>query len=136
MKLTTADVFEINRYFFHFQSLFPDNKKPLNYFLATCFFIDSTIDPEHIKSRCPYGGIIGINNSKLHCLLKRFKMFRLHAALHDAGGYMKRTYHVGPGYIYALDIAVNSCFLGHLSGLAFCAYLKYFHRRLFNNLLC
>ena len=134
--LTSQDVREIIRCFPHFTSRFPENSIRKNYFLAACFHIDKNVDYEFINVQCPHGGIIGIDNSRLEILLGNYKLLRLHAILHDACGYMKTKYNVGPGYIYTLSCALNSCFLGHISGITFCTYLKFFEKQIFNNLKC
>ena len=54
------------------------------------------------------------------------KFFRLHAILHDAAGSVKSTTCKGPGYCYVLPNFPSSCFLGHVTGLFFCLYVKIF----------
>ena len=54
------------------------------------------------------------------------KIFRLHAILHDAAGSVKSTTYNGPGYFYVLTRFPSSCFLGHVTGLFFCFYVKIF----------
>ena len=39
----------------------------------------------------PYGGIIGMDNSSVDKYLKISKVLRLHAILHDAGGFVIRN---------------------------------------------
>jgi hypothetical protein len=73
----------------------------------------------------PYGGIIGIGNSNLDIPFRRLKIFRLHAALHDAFGYCKTKYNEGPGYSYIINIPWNSCLIGHVTGLFYCLYLYF-----------
>ena len=129
MHFTSQDVGDVIRYFPQFQYLFPENTIRKNYFLAACFHIDNTVDYMFINTHCPHGGIIGIDNSRLEIILGNYKLLRLHAILHDACGYMKTNHEVGPGYIYTLSCALNSCFLGHISGITFCAYLKFFKKQ-------
>ena len=126
MCLRESDVYCINRYFFHTRSQFPGNTDRKNYFIAACYHIDSIVDSEFINIDCIHGGIIGIGNSRLDLFLKWSKIMRLHAILHDASGYMKNSHNLGPGYIYVLPCETNSCFLGHLTGVAFFLYLKLF----------
>ena len=69
------------------------------------------------NAECEYGGLIGPGNSFLHHLLQKFKLFRVHAAFHDAIGFKKR-YNLGPGYVYTLGeepLFKNSCLLGHFT---------------------
>ena len=54
------------------------------HFVAACSILDPEIDGEiELKFR-PYGGLIGVDNSRLDPSLKYSKVLRLHAALHDA----------------------------------------------------
>lgn len=106
------------------------------YFLAACSIIDDDINLEHARKLRPYGGLIGIDNSRLDRYLKFSKVLRLHAVLHDAAGFIKEYNQSGPGYAYALSCPINSCFVGHVSGLLFCLYIRTLHRDLFNQLEC
>ena len=53
------------------------------------------------------------------------KIFRLHAIVHDAAG--------GLGYCYEIGRGLNSCLLGHVTGLLFCLYVKLFLPSIFNS---
>ena len=106
------------------------------WFLAACRKFKPDIDLHQALQDCPHGGIIGIGDSKLDRLFRRSKVFRLHAILHDAAGYVRAKYGCGPGYLYMLDnCPINCCFLGHLSGLVYCLYLKLFSK-LYSTLDC
>ena len=59
------------------------------YFVAACSLLDPEVDGEIALKFRPYGGFIGIDNSRLDPLLKRSEVLRLHAALHDAAGFIK-----------------------------------------------
>ena len=97
------------------------------YFLAACRMWKPDIDLEQTLQECPHGGKIGMGDSSLDTILHHSKVFRLHAIFHDSAGYVKTRYGTGPGYCYILPrFPINSCFLGHLSGLAYCLYLKWF----------
>ena len=54
----------------------------------------------------------------------KFKIFGMHAFLHDAAGSVKSTTHKGPGYYFVLPRFPSSSFLGHVTGLFFCSYVK------------
>jgi hypothetical protein len=108
-----------------------NNSESKNYFLAVCCHLDSTIDMDFINDTCPHGGKIGIGNSVLDTLFGGSKLLRLHAVLHDGCGYMKTHRSSGPGYCYAIYSVVNSCLLGHISGLSYCLYLKWFNRKIY-----
>ena len=57
---------------------------------------------------------------------KKSKIFRLHAILHDSAGSVKTTAKKGPGYCYVAPSLPKSCFLGHVTGMFFCLYVKIF----------
>ena len=46
------------------------------------------------------------------------------AILHDAAGSVKSTKHKTPGYFFDLLRFPSSCFIGHVTGLLFCLYIK------------
>ena len=74
-----------------------------------------------------FGGLLGPGNSILGKYFKHFKIFRLHAIFHDAFGFMKSNFDLGPGYVYALShkpIFTNNMLLGHFTGLAYCLLMK------------
>lgn len=110
--------------------IFPQNSIRKNYFLAACLSLDSSLSYDNmifINDDCRYGGIIGIDNSNLDKFLSWLKIIRIHAIFHDAAGYMRTKHGVGPGYCYMFSkFPVNSCYLGHVSGLVYCCYLKIF----------
>lgn len=119
------DIFSLAQRFVQVEQIFPENNKRKNYFLAACLSLDSKVSLQDINTNVPFGGIIGIDNSKLDYFLNRFKIFRLHAVLHDASGYMKSKYNIGPGYCYFFkNFPFNSCYLGHFTGLLYCFVLK------------
>lgn len=106
---------------------FSENSRRKNLFLATCLFIKPRgLNLETINEKTPYGGFIGPGNSVLEKHFSKFKIVRLHAIIHDAFGYMKSTYNLGPGYCYALSIPIgsNSCYLGHITGLVCLTIIK------------
>lgn len=109
------------------RDLFPQNSLRKNYFLASCLTLDKGVNLPFINEDCRYGGTIGMGDSYLDNVLKHFKIIRLHAILHDSTGYMKQKFGIGPGYCYNLsNCPINCCFLGHVSGLIYCMYMKVF----------
>ena len=109
------------------------------YFVAACSLLDPEVDREIALKFRPYGGFIGIDNSRLDPLLKRSKVLRLHAALHDAAGFIKDCRNKDPGYVYAFRYSpVNNCkqLFGHLTGILFILSVKIFHLQLFRELEC
>lgn len=88
-------------------------------------------DKEKVNKDVPYGSIIGIGNSYLDLIFNKMKIFRLHAAYHDAFGYCKTKYNKGPGYSYIVHLPINSCFLGHVTGLPFWLLMSLVNRTLY-----
>lgn len=80
-------------------------------------------DENKINEEVPHGGLIGIGDSYLDLILNKFKIFRVHAAYHDAFGYCKSKFNKGPGYSYIIPFPFNSCFIGHVTGLYYWLYL-------------
>ena len=117
-------------------SMFPENEKRKNCFLAACKIWDENINLEEINQKFPHGGLIGYGNSFLDFFFARLKVFRLHAILHDSAGAVKATTNKGPGYCYMLPNFPSSCFLGHLTGLIFCVFIKFYHTQIFKMLDC
>ena len=65
---------------------------------------------------------------------RHFKVFTLHAKLHDAAGAVPAHSGKGPGYCYMIGRGPSSCFLGHVTGLRlFCLYVKLFLPSIFNS---
>ena len=75
---------------------------------------------------------IGYGNSYLEFLLRHFKVFRLHAILHDAAGAVWAHSGKRPGNCYLIERGTNSCLLGHVTGLLLCLYVKIFLPSVFN----
>ena len=59
-----------------------------------------------------FAGTIGYRNSYLKFLFRRFKVFSLHAILHDAVGAVRAHSGKGSGYCYRIGRKPNSCLLG------------------------
>ena len=86
--------------------LFIENTKRRNYFLAVCQSLDKSVDLNKINREAPFGGLIGVGDSKLEKLLKWSKNFRLHARFYDAAGYLKTNLNIGPGYCYMVPFLI------------------------------
>ena len=71
-----------------------------------------------------FGGTIGYGDSYLEFLFRHFRVFRLHAKLHDAAGAVRAHGVKGPGYCYLIGRGSHSFLLGHVTGLLFCIYVK------------
>ena len=61
------------------------------------------------------------------------KVFRLHAILHDAAGAVLSHSGKGLGYSYMIGRGPNSWWLGHVTGLLFCLFVKLFLPSIFNS---
>ena len=71
-------------------------------------------------------GNVGYGNSYLESLFCHFKVFGLHAILNDAAGAVRAHSGKGPGYCDKIGRGPNTCLLGHVTGLLFCLYVKFF----------
>ena len=110
--------------------------RPL-YFIAACSLLDPEVDGEIALKLRSYGGSVGIDNSRLDPLLKRSKVLRLHAALHNAAGFIKDGRNKGSGYVYVfLYSPVNNCLFGDLTGILLILSVKIFRSHLFRELEC
>ena len=133
--LGSSDLIQIQEIYTEIRDKFPDKSNRLIYFVAACDYFSGleNFDYEIALKLRPYGGLIGIDNSSWDKYLKRLKVLRLHAILHDAGGFI---YELGPGYSYMIPCKINSFFSGHVTGILFCLYLKLFKWRLFQSMQC
>ena len=126
-RVTPIDLKIIHEVYTSLKQTYPDNSNRRNYFLAACslFFVSSdNLNYDILIKLRPYGGLIGIDNSSLDKYLKNSKILRLHAILHDAAGFIHEFYQQGPTYCYMLPWNCNNSLLGHLSGIAFCLFIK------------
>ena len=122
-SVTSPD--EINKVLTNFVDIvshFPENSTSKNAFLAVCqTYGGDDVDVKAINDDSKYGGRIGIGRAPvLHHCLNWWKIMRVHAIYHDAFGYLKSQYDIGPGYVYAIARSAfipNICFLGHLTGI-------------------
>lgn len=115
---------------------FPKNSTTKNAFLAVCRYIDENVDLRTANARAPSGGKIGPGDSKLDKCFRFSKIMRLHAIFHDAHGYMRSFENSGPGYVYTLTESQrfhNNMLLGHVSGIAYWTFVKFFHREYFDS---
>ena len=80
-----------------------------------------------------FGGTIGYGDSNVEFLFCQFKVFGLHAILHDAAGAVRVHSGKGSGYCYMIGRGPNSCLLGHVNVLLYCFYVKFFLPSIFNS---
>ena len=104
-----------------------------NFFLRASFCLDSRLFLREMDQKFKFGGTIGYGDSCLEFLFRHFKVFRLHAILHDAARSVRSYSDKGPGYCYMIGRAPISCLLGHVTGLLFCLYAKLFQPSIFNS---
>ena len=83
-----------------------------------------------IDQKFKFGGTVGCDDSLLEFLFGLFKMFRLHAILHDAAGAVRAHSGEGHGYCYMIGRGRNSCLLSHVTLLHLRKTLFAFHFRL------
>ena len=105
---------------------FQHNSVRKNLLLSECFCWDSSLPLLEMDQKFKFGGTNGYGNSYLEFLSRHFKVFRLHAILHDGAGAVRAYSGKGPGYCYMIGRGPNSCLLGHVTGLLFCLYVKLF----------
>ena len=97
------------------------------FFVAACALLDLEIVGEIALKFRPCGGLIGVDTSRQDRLLKYSKVLRLHAALHEAAGFVKDCRNKGPGYVYAFRYSpINNCLFRHLTGILFVLSVTFF----------
>ena len=123
----------IFRLYLGIKRLFEHNSVGKNFFLSACFCWDSRFSLREMDQKLKFGGTIGYRDSYLEFSFRHFKVFRLHAKLHDAAGAVLEHSGKGPGYCYMIGRGPNCCLLGHVTGLLFCLYVKLFLPSIFNS---
>ena len=86
---------------------FEHNSVRKNLFLSACFCWDSRLSLREMDQRYKFGGTIVYGNSYLEFLFRHFKVFRLHAILHDAAGAQRAHSGKGLGYCYMIGRGPN-----------------------------
>ena len=112
---------------------FEHNSVPKNLFPSSFFCWDSRPSLREMDQKFKFGGTIGYGGSYLEFIFHHFKVFRLHAILHDAAGAVRAHSGRGPGYCYMIGRGLISSLLGHVTGILFCLYLKLFLPSIFNS---
>ena len=126
-RVTPFDLKLIHKIYTSLKQTYPDNFNRRNYFLAACslFFVSSdNLNYDILIKLRPYGGLLGIDNSSLDKYLKNCKNLRLHAISLNAAGFIHEIYQQVPTNCYMLPRNCNNSLLGHLSGIAFCLFIK------------
>ena len=101
-------------------------------FLGAFFCWDSRVSLHEMDQKFKFGGLIGYGNSYLDSVIRYYKVFRLHAILHDAAGAVPLQTGKGPDYCNMIGQGPNCCLLDHMTGLLFCLYVKIFLHSSFN----
>ena len=104
-----------------------------NLFLSAGFCWVSGLSLRELDQNFKFGGLIGYGNSYLDSFFRYSKVFRLHAIVHDAAGAVRSHRNKGPGYCYMIGRGLNSCLIGHVTGVLFCLYVKVFPPSIFNS---
>ena len=71
------------------------------------FLLASRLSLPEMDQKFNFGGAIGYENSYLEFLFRHFKIFRLHAILHDAAGAVRAHSGKGLGYCYMIGRGPN-----------------------------
>ena len=79
-----------------------------------------------MDQKFPFGGLIGYEKSCMDYFFANSKIFRVHAVLNDSTGSVKSTTKRGPGYCYVAPGLPSSNFLGHVTAIIFCLFVKIF----------
>ena len=67
-----------------------------NLFLIACFCWNFRLSLREMEQKFKFDGTIGYGNSYLEFLFRHFKLFTLHAILHDAAGAVRAHSGKGP----------------------------------------
>ena len=101
---------------------FEHKSVPKNLFLSACFCWDSSLSLREMDQNSKFGRTIGFGNSYLEFFFRLFKVFRLHATLHDAAAAVRAHIGKGRGYCYMIRRGPNSYSLSPVTGLLFFAF--------------
>ena len=105
---------------------FEHNSVRRNLFLNACFCWDSRHSIREMDQKYKLAEIVGYGNSYLEFLIRQFKVFRLHAKLHDAARAVRTHRGKGLGFCYMIGRGPKSCLVNHATGLLFCLHLNLF----------
>ena len=90
------------RFYPGFKMSFEHNSFRKNLFLGACFCWDSRLSLREMDEKFEFGGTIGYGDSFLEFLFRHFKVFGLHAILHDAAGAVRTQSDKRLGYCYMI----------------------------------
>ena len=83
-RMDVLFLLSIFRFYPGFKLSFEHNNVRIKLFLSACFCWDSRLSLREMDQKHKFGGTIGYGNSYLELFFRQFKIFRLHAILHDA----------------------------------------------------
>ena len=127
--LATIDLKNIHEIYEQIKVDYPEYSERFVYCLAASHYLEPDMNLEIVLKLRPYGGLVGIDNSSLDTYLKSYKFLRLHAILHDASGFIAEHSQKGPGFSYVLPCPITNSYIGHMTGLTFCLFVKMFKRK-------
>ena len=120
--------------------LYPGLELPLehtsvrrNLFLSASFCWDSRLSLREMDQKFNFSGAIVYGDSYLEFWFCHSKLFLPHVTLEDAAEVLRLSSGDGPGYCYIIGRGPNSCMLGHLTGLVFRFYIKFFLPSIFKS---
>ena len=134
--IATVDLKNFHEIYDQIKLDYPEYSERFVNILAACLYLEPDINLEIVLKLRPYGGLIGIDNSSLDKYLKSYEFLPLHAILHDASGFIAEHLRKGPGYSYVLPCPITNAYIGHMTGLMSCFFVKTFKRNLFSLLEC
>ena len=134
--LATVDLKTVHETYNELKKDYTQYGERFRYLLATCQYLDPGLDLDIAMKMRLYGRLNGIDISPLGKYFKSYKVLTLHAILHDASGFVFEYSEKGPGYSYVLPCPVTNEYLGHVTGLAFCLYIKTSKSKIFSLLEC
>ena len=105
---------------------FGPNSVRKNLFLSESFCWVSRHFLLEVNQKVTFGGTIGYADLYSEFSFRLFKVFTLNAILHDAAGAVRANNDKGHGYCYIIGRGPKSTFLGQVTGLVFCLYVKLF----------
>ena len=85
-----------------FKWSFQHNSLCKSLFLSARSCWDFNLSLRETDQKFNFEGTIGYGDSYLEILFRPFKVFRLHATLHDAAGAVRSHSGKGPGYCYII----------------------------------
>ena len=102
IKKETLSLISIFRLHLGFKMSFENNSVHENLFLSACFCWDSRLSLREMDQKFKLGGTIAYGDSYFEFLSRHFKVFRLHAKLHDVAGAVRAQSGKGHDHCYMI----------------------------------